>query len=116
MLAVGDTFEMADWGWAVTGIMKSDGKNLASEVWAKRQLVKDKFHKDNYTTCVLQTDNAEAMVTQLNEKFTIDKVNAQTEAAYFDKLNATNRMFLIGTLVVTGVMAFGGIFGVMNTM
>jgi len=96
--------------------MKSAGKTFDSEVWAKRQLVKDKFHKDNYTTCVLQTNDAEAMVTQLNEKFTIDKVNAQTEAAYFDKLNATNRMFLIGTLVVTGVMAFGGIFGVMNTM
>jgi len=115
-LQVGDTFEMADWDWVVTGVMKSAGKTFDSEVWAKRQLVKDKFHKDNYTTCVLQTENAEKMVEVLNEKFTIDKVNAQTEAAYFDKLNATNRMFLIGTLVVTGVMAFGGIFGVMNTM
>jgi putative ABC transport system permease protein len=118
-LAVGDTFEMADWDWIVTGVMKSAGSTFDAEVWAKRELVKDKFHKDNFTTCVLRSENA-ATARELSDRlannFTEAKVNPQTEAEYYEKLNGTNRVFLIGTLVVTGVMAFGGIFGVMNTM
>jgi ABC-type lipoprotein release transport system permease subunit len=118
-LSVGDTFEMSDWDWVVTGVLNSQGSVFDSEVWAKRELVKDKFHKDNYTTCVLRTENADtarALTDFIPEKFTETKVNAQMESDYYEKLNATNRMFLIGSLVVTGIMAFGGIFGVMNTM
>jgi predicted lysophospholipase L1 biosynthesis ABC-type transport system permease subunit len=118
-LAVGDTFELADWQWVVTGVMKSGGSTFDSEIWAKRELIKDKFHKSNYTTCVLRTENADTAVALrdfIPEQFTDTKVNAQTESDYYEKLNGTNRVFLIGTLVVTGVMAFGGIFGVMNTM
>jgi ABC-type lipoprotein release transport system permease subunit len=118
-LEVGDTFEMADWDWVVTGIMQSAGSTFDSEIWAKRELVKDKFHKDNYTTCVLRAENedsARELTAFVSEKFSDTKVNAQMESDYYDKLNGTNRVFLIGSLVVTGVMAFGGIFGVMNTM
>jgi putative ABC transport system permease protein len=122
-LEVGDIFEMADIEWIVTGIMKSSGSTFDSEIWAKRQLVGDHFgNKTDPSTCVLKTPNLETarlLVTDLNENFvgpSGTKVQAQTEVDYYDKLNGTNRMFLVGTLFVTGIMAFGGIFGIMNTM
>jgi ABC-type lipoprotein release transport system permease subunit len=122
-LVVGDIFEIADREWIVTGIMKSSGSTFDSEIWAKRQLVGDHFgNKTDPSTCVLRTQNletAQGLVSYLNDEFvgpTGTKVQAQTETAYYDKLNGTNRMFLVGTLFVTGIMAFGGIFGIMNTM
>ncbi|HZT79529.1 MAG TPA: ABC transporter permease, partial [Gemmataceae bacterium] len=43
-------------------------------------------------------------------------LNSMTEAEYYSKLAETNRQFLVAILFVAGVMAVGGVFGVMNTM
>jgi putative ABC transport system permease protein len=119
-LVIGDEFQLGDTLWVATGIMKSAGSTFDSEIWGKRQIVGDRLgNKDNPSTCVLRTDGPEAAKTlsqRLPELFKDTKVQAQTETEYYDKLNGTNRVFLVGTLIVTGIMAFGGIFGIMNTM
>ncbi len=77
------------------------------------------FGKTNYSTIVLRTANAadaEQTAKDLTTNFKKAALQAQTETAYFDKLNATNQQFLVAIVFVAVIMAVGGVFGVMNTM
>jgi hypothetical protein len=118
-LQPGDGFEIGPRKWVVTGVLQSAGSTFDSEVWAKRQLVGPLFGKTNYSTLVVRTADAESarqVAKELTTNFKKAAVQAQTEAEYYDKLNATNLQFLVISIVVTVVLAVGGIFGVMNTM
>jgi putative ABC transport system permease protein len=118
-LAIGDPFEIGPRKWVVTGILESAGSTFDSEVWAKRQVVGPLFGKVNYSTVVLRTaDAADAAATakDLTTNFKKSALQAQTETAYYDKLNGTNQQFLVAIVFVAVVMAVGGVFGVMNTM
>jgi hypothetical protein len=118
-LQPGDLFAIGPRQWVVTGVLQSAGSTFDSEVWAKRQLVGPLFGKTNYSTLVLRTadaDSARTVAKDLTTNFKKAALQAQTEAEYYDKLNATNLQFLVISIVVTVVLAVGGIFGVMNTM
>lgn len=118
-LEVGDVFEIGPRKWVITGILQSAGSTFDSEVWAKRQVVGPMFGKENYSTVVLRTANAadaEATAKDLTTNFKKSALQAQTETAYYDKLNGTNQQFLVAIVFVAVVMAVGGVFGVMNTM
>ena len=118
-LALGDIFTLGPRRWVVVGIMNSAGKTFDSEVWAKRKVVGEMLRKDTRSTAVFRVaerlDSAEVAKTMTKE-FKSPAIVAQTEAAYFEKLNSTNAGFLFAIQFVTIVMAIGGIFGVMNTM
>ena len=118
-LAVGDLFEIGPRKWVVTGILQSAGSTFDSEVWAKRQIVGPMFGKTNYSTIVLRTASAadaEKTAKDLTTNYKKAALQAQTETAYYDKLNGTNQQFLVAIVFVAVVMAVGGVFGVMNTM
>src|SRR5437870_2319462 len=57
-LQEGGIFDMADGHWAVVGVMQSAGSNFDSEIWAKHQIVGEKFGKKNFSTAVLRTAGA----------------------------------------------------------
>lgn len=117
-LEVGDVFPMAERQWIVVGILRSSGSTFDSEIWAKQQIVGEKFGKPSYSTVVMRTANAEAAreaAADLSAHFK-PAVAAQIETAYYEKLNTTNYSFFIAALVVAGFMALGGVFGIMNTM
>jgi putative ABC transport system permease protein len=118
-LEVGDLFDLGDGKWVVEGVLRSAGSTFDSEVWAKRQRVGELFGKDTYTTVVLSTPDAEsarALADDLEANFKDPALNAQPETEYFATLNTTNQQFLYAILFVAGVIAIGGVFGVMNTM
>jgi ABC-type antimicrobial peptide transport system permease subunit len=118
-LEVNDLFEVADRKWIVTGIMQSDGSMFDSEIWAKQSHAGKKFGKENFTTVVLRTptvEMAEKTAKKLTKEFKATAVQARTEEAYFESLNATNAQFLFAIIFVAVIMAIGGVFGVMNTM
>jgi ABC-type lipoprotein release transport system permease subunit len=118
-LQAGDIFEMADRRWIVVGVMKSAGSTFDSEIWAKRSMVGPLFGKDSFSTVVLRTkdgETAKATAADLSANFSSPAVLAQTEADYYDKLNGTNKQFLVAVIFVAFWMAIGGVFGVMNTM
>jgi hypothetical protein len=118
-LQPGDVFEIGPRKWIVSGVLQSAGSTFDSEVWAKRELVGPMFGKSNYSTLVLRTPDAETaqkVAKDLTTNFKKAALQAQTEAEYYDKLSATNLQFLVISIVVTVVLAVGGIFGVMNTM
>jgi ABC-type lipoprotein release transport system permease subunit len=117
-LEVGDVFPMADRQWIVVGILQSAGSTFDSEIWAKQQIVGEKFGKPSYSTVVIRTADAETArrsAEDLSEHFK-PAVAAQVETAYYEKLNTTNLSFFYAALVVAGFMALGGVFGIMNTM
>ncbi|HKB41358.1 MAG TPA: FtsX-like permease family protein [Gemmataceae bacterium] len=118
-LKVGDIFEVGPRRWVVVGVLRSSGSTFDSEIWAKKQIVGPLFGKESYTTVVLRTADAraaEATAKDLSANYKKSAVSAQTETAYYDKLNATNQQFLYSILFVAVIMAIGGVFGVMNTM
>ena len=121
-LAPGDTFDMGDMTWAVTGVMRSEGTTFGSEIWAKKfDRITKPFGKEKYTTLVMRTeqDTKEAsrlFANYLNKKYTQEKLKAFSEPDYYAELTKTNNTFLICVLVVCIVMAVGGVFGMMTTM
>jgi len=118
-LTIGDTFTLGPRRWVVVGIMNSAGKTFDSEIWAKRKVVGEMLRKDTRSTAVFRVaeglDSAE-VAKAMTKEFKSPAILAQTEAAYFEKLNSTNQGFLFAIQFVTVFMAIGGIFGVMNTM
>jgi ABC-type lipoprotein release transport system permease subunit len=120
-LGVGDTFEMGERTWVVTGVLHAEGSTFGSEVWAKQQQVGELFRKKNFTTVALRVSDesaagAKAMAYHLRNNYTVQKLKAQTEMEYYSELGKTNKGILVIVIVVAVVMAIGGVFGVMNTM
>ncbi len=122
-LGPGDTFELADYQWIVTGVMKSEGTTFGSEMWVSDNnlAVHAAGKKNRYTTLVLRTDAdtevaARAVSDYLNRGYTQASLKAFAETDYYNELTKTNETFLTWIVFLAGVMAVGGIFGVMNTM
>jgi putative ABC transport system permease protein len=121
-LRPGDTFELGDMTWVVSGVMKSEGKTYGSEIWAKKfNLITTPFGKPNYTTLVLRTeqdtqDASRALAYHLGTRYTQQKLKAFSEPDYYAELTKTNNDFLAVIVVVAVVMAIGGVFGMMTTM
>lgn len=122
-LAVGDTFELGDRWWKVTGIMNTRGTTYGSEVWTsiENSVVRASGKGDKFTTMVLRMADdsdasARAMAWFLNELYTEAKLKAFAEPDYYKELTKTNEQFLTAIVMVAIIMAVGGVFGVMNTM
>jgi len=121
-LQTGDTFELGEMQWLVTGVMKSEGTTFGSEIWAKRfSLIYKPFGKEKYTTLVMRTDAdtkraSREFAYHLNNRYTQQKLKAFSEPDYYAELTKTNNTFLAAIVIVCIVMAIGGIFGMMTTM
>ncbi|MGL6094375.1 MAG: ABC transporter permease [Fimbriiglobus sp.] len=121
-LGPGDTFELGDMQWVVTGVIMSEGTTFGSEIWAKRfNRITKPFGKENYTTLVLRTDAdtaaaSKALAFHLSTRYTQQKLKAFSEPEYYAELSKTNNTFLVAVVVVAVVMAIGGVFGMMTTM
>ena len=123
-LGPGDVFNLGDADWVVAGVMKSEGTTFGSEIWcaATNNPVLQAAGKGNkFTTLVLRmadntTDASRAMAYHVQNRYNEAKLKAYSEPAYYAELTKTNELFLTCTLWLAGVMAIGGVFGVMNTM
>jgi putative ABC transport system permease protein len=122
-LEVGDTFELGDDKWLVTGIMKTQGTTYGSEVWTgvNNTVVQGTGKGNKYTTLVLRmAENTEAasrgMAYYLQYRYDQVKLKAYSEPDYYKELTKTNEQFLFCIVMLAVVMAVGGVFGVMNTM
>jgi putative ABC transport system permease protein len=118
-IEVGETFPLGGRTWIVVGIVRSSGSSFDSEIWAKRDLVAGMFRKATYSSLVLRTAGpaeAQKLKDYLNKEYGKASVQAYLETEYFANLSQINWQFLIAIIVVTSIMSFGGVFGVMNTM
>jgi len=112
-LAVGEVFRMADREWKVVGLLNSTGSTYDSEVWAKRQIVGERFGKEaSYSSFVMRASDIK-QAPQLAETLKKSKevaLNAMTEESYFESLSDTSRTLLWAIRIVAGFMALGGNF------
>jgi ABC-type lipoprotein release transport system permease subunit len=122
-LQPGDTFELGDYQWIVTGVMKSEGTTFGSEIWASdgNLVVHAAGKKSRYTTLVLRMADGSAIAANLtadylNKQYTQAKLKAFAEPDYYKEMTKTNETFLQWIVFLAIVMAVGGVFGVMNTM
>ncbi|MGO9112790.1 MAG: ABC transporter permease [Thermoguttaceae bacterium] len=118
-LDVGDHFRLGEKDFVVTGILKSSGAACNSEIWANRINVGPVFGKENVTTLVLATADADAAVRLrdfLKQSYAKANIAPQVEKDYYASLSETNQQFFVAIMIVTAVMSAGGVFGVMNTM
>ncbi len=119
-LEPGDLISIGPRTWVLVGIMRGAASTFGSEVWAKRQLVGEVFHKKElYTSIVLQAESpaaAKTLADRLSRDFKNSAISVQTETDYFAKMADTNQQLLDSIYFVACIMALGGIFGVMNTM
>src|SRR5439155_24550004 len=119
-LEVGDVFPLGPRQGVVVGIMRGAETTFGSEVWAKRQKIGEIFGKENVcTSMVLRTEGparAKQLAEWLSRDFKKVPVSAMTEPAYFAKMAEANLQLLGAIYFVAGIMALGGVFGVMNTM
>lgn len=125
-LKIGDKFKPRfDLEWTISGILDSKGSPFDSEIWAKREDVGLYFGKDNaerkqsfYTSIVVTTKDlptAEKFAKDLQNRTQV-RVNPMTERKYYEEMSKTNQTFLIAAYFIAGVMAIGGMLGLMNTM
>lgn len=122
-LAVGDTFELGERWWKVIGLMRTRGTTYGSEIWTgiENPVVRATGKGDKFTTLVLRMEDeseesARAMAFFLTEVYEQAKLKAFAEPDYYKELTKTNEQFLSTIVFMAGIMAVGGIFGVMNTM
>jgi hypothetical protein len=119
-LDVGDVITVGPRQWVIVGIMKGASSTFGSEIWGKRQQVADVFgKKDVYTSVVLRTGGAQEakeLAENLSRNYKKVPVSAMTEPDYFAKMANANQQLLGAIYFVAGIMALGGVFGVMNTM
>ena len=119
-LELGDVLTIGPRRWVIVGLVRGAQTTFGSEIWAKRQKVAEIFNKENvYTSIVLRAKSpavAEELAQRLSRDFKKSAVSAMTETEYFTKMGEANQQLLGSIYLVAGIMALGGVFGVMNTM
>ena len=99
--------------------MQSAGSTFDSEIWAKARRDRPHVRQGNLHHG-RRPQRRRRRGAKLKNFFTnhykTAAIQAQVETDYFASLGESNQQFLYGIVVVTVIMAVGGVFGVMNTM
>jgi putative ABC transport system permease protein len=120
-LNLGDTVTFGGGKWTVVGVFDAGGSSFDSEVWCDARVL-DQVYK--YPENIFQSATAHltspAALQQFKDSITADprmNVDVFSEIDYYAK-QSTRMTTLITILggVVASIMAFGAIFGALNTM
>lgn len=118
-LAVGEQLVFKGVPWTIVGVFESNGDGHESELWADTEAVQNAFDRSGYSSVLAQLDSAaafDAFEARLRNdpQLTVD---VERELEYFSAQSET-LTFLIRLLtnVITVIMAFGALFGALNTM
>ena len=118
-LEVGRTLMFKGSGWTIVGVFRSNGDGHESELWADTEAVQGAFGRIGYSSVLAQLRSASdfgAFEARLKNdpQLTVD---VEREVDFFTAQSET-LTFLIRLLtnVITAIMAFGALFGALNTM
>jgi len=116
---IGSTLMLSGQPWGVVGILDS-GDALSSEIWADTNVVGSVFQRGTTKTSLkVQLTDAGAFDT-FKARLANDprlKVEVQTTREYYGRQSAAfTRIIRILGMTVGAIMAFGALFGVLNTM
>ena len=120
-LDLGDTVRFGGGTWTVVGVFDAGGSSFDSEVWCDSRIL-DQVYKypENIYQSVTAHLTSPAALQQFKDTITADprmNVDVSSEIDYYAK-QSTRMTTLITILggVVASIMAFGAIFGALNTM
>ena len=118
-LAVGQNLMFKGSAWTIVGVFASNGDGHESELWADTESVQNAFDRSGYSSVLAQLSSDSAFDgfkarLKNDPQLTVD---VERELDYFSKQSET-LTFLIRLLtnVITVIMAFGALFGALNTM
>lgn len=118
-LAVGQNLVFKGSAWTIVGVFTSNGDGHESELWADTESVQNAFDRSGYSSVLAQLSSDSAFDgfkarLKNDPQLTVD---VERELDYFSKQSET-LTFLIRLLtnVITVIMAFGALFGALNTM
>ncbi len=119
-LAVGDVLKARNSNWEVVGIFSTGGDAFESEVWVDAPVAQSAFRRGNsYQSVRVQLEDAAAFDGYKQALDDDDRVRVDVfrESTYYQEQSETStRLFTIFGVVVGLIMAFGAIFGALNTM
>ncbi|GAB2510235.1 ABC transporter permease [Lysobacter humi (ex Lee et al. 2017)] len=118
-LEVGRRLAFKGSSWTVVGAFRSKGDGHESELWADTESVQGTFRRTGFSSVLVQLQD-EASFDSLKARLKNDPqltVDVEREVDYFSKQSET-LTFLIRVLTgfITVIMAFGALFGALNTM
>ena len=118
-LEVGQNLVFKGSAWTIVGVFTSNGDGHESELWADTESVQNAFDRSGYSSVLAQLSSDSAFDgfkarLKNDPQLTVD---VERELDYFSKQSET-LTFLIRLLtnVITVIMAFGALFGALNTM
>jgi putative ABC transport system permease protein len=105
--------------WTVVGVFDSGGDAHESELWTDADTARSAFGRPGASSVLVQLESAAAL-TPFKDAVTSDprfRLDVQSERDYFtaQTQNFTRQLGLV-TNVVAVIMAFGALFGALNTM
>lgn len=101
----------------VVGVFEAGGGALENEIWAPRTSLGDVYHRRFISSVVIRlarTDDADGAIRYVNGASV--RLDAQREPDYYADLSARLREIVLLVSILVGVMAFGAVFAVANTM
>lgn len=118
-LEVGSKLVFKGAAWTIVGAFESNGDGHESELWADTEAVQGAFRRTGYSSVLAQLDG-DAAFDGFRARLKNDPqltVDVERELDFFSKQSET-LTFLIRLLtnVITVIMAFGALFGALNTM
>ena len=120
---VGQVLHFRGSDWTVVGIFDSDGDAHESELWTDADTARSAFGRPGASSMLVQLDTSiggpEAL-KKLKDAVTSDprfQLDVQSERDYFTSQSANfTQQIGVLTTVVAAIMAFGALFGALNTM
>lgn len=118
-LDVGEQLVFKNIPWTIVGTFTSNGDGHESELWADTEAVQNAFNRSGYSSVLAQLESMSAF-DAFKARLSNDPqltVDVERELEYFSAQSET-LTFLIRLLtnVITVIMAFGALFGALNTM
>jgi len=118
-VALGQVLHFRGSDWTVVGVFESKGDAHESELWTDADTARGAFGRPGASSLLVQLESAEGL-KPLKDAVTSDprfRLDVQSERAYFSSQSQNvSRNIGILTAVVTVLMAFGAVFGALNTM
>lgn len=116
---VGNVLHFRGSDWTVVGIFESGGDAHESELWTDADTARGAFGRPGASSLLVQLESADRLAP-LKDAVTSDprlRIDVQSERAYFtgQSQNFTQQIGILTTVVAT-LMAFGALFGALNTM
>lgn len=118
-MKLGDVIEMGRKRWRISGFFEANGSAFESEIWCDLNELASQFRREGvYSTVVLRAPSADLAI-EMAQGLTDSRqmgVDAVTETVYYAKQAEQMAVLQTAAWGISGFMAVGAVFGVMNTM